>query len=68
MGNEGKLAAIVPYNEAEKALSIIRRSRYGENAVIAGRVKEGKGVIMNTRLGGRRGIGVLVGEGLPRIC
>ncbi len=68
MGNEGKLAAVVPRDEAEKALGIIRRSRYGKNAVIAGRVKEGRGVIMNTRLGGRRAIGVLVGEGLPRIC
>ena len=68
MGNEGKLVAVVSDTDADRALDIIRRSRYGENAVIAGRVKEGKGVVMNTRIGGRRGVGVLIGEGLPRIC
>lgn len=68
MGNEGKLCAVVDEKDAGKALEIIKTSRYGENAAIAGRITEGEGVIMHTRLGGKRGIGVLVGEGLPRIC
>ncbi len=68
MGNEGKMIAVVPKNEAEQALGIIRNSRYGENAVIIGRVSEGSGVVMETVLGGRRIVSVLIGEGLPRIC
>ena len=68
MGNEGKLTAVVPKEQADKALQIIKNSRYGEDAVIVGSVKEGEGVTMVTRLGGRRGVGILIGEGLPRIC
>lgn len=68
MGNEGKLVAIVADKDAQRALNIMRRSRYGENAAIIGTVTESGGVIMNTRLGGRRVISELYGEGLPRIC
>ncbi|MGN1115239.1 MAG: AIR synthase-related protein, partial [Candidatus Ornithomonoglobus sp.] len=68
MGNEGKLAAVVSEADAERALEIIRNSRYGENAAIIGIVTDGGGVVMNTVLGGRRVISELYGEGLPRIC
>ena len=68
MGNEGKLTAIVNAEHADRALEIIKGSRYGQNAAIIGRVTEGKGVVVNTHLGGRRRVGVLMGEGLPRIC
>ena len=53
---------------ADKALEIIRSSRYGGNAVVIGSVREGHGVVMETALGGRRIVSVLIGEGLPRIC
>jgi hydrogenase expression/formation protein HypE len=68
MGNEGKLIALLPAEEAEQALEIVRSSPYGENATIIGRVDAGEGVILRTPLGGRRRVGPLVGEGLPRIC
>lgn len=68
MGNEGKLVAVVPKAQAEKALALIQSSRYGENAAVIGEVTEGSGVTMETRLGGKRKINVLFGEGLPRIC
>ena len=68
MGNEGKLALVVPAEDADRALNIIRNSKYGESAAVIGNVVSGSGVVMHTKLGGRRGIGVLVGEGLPRIC
>ncbi len=68
MANEGKMIAVVPENQAEKALGIIRKSRYGENAGIIGRMKEGTGVTMTTALKGSRIIDILYGEGLPRIC
>lgn len=68
MGNEGKLVAIVPNEQAEKALDIIRASKYGENAEIIGKVNLGEGVTLVTEYGGKRKIGPLIGEGLPRIC
>lgn len=70
MANEGKMIAVVPAKQAEKALELIRSTRYGKNAVIIGRVTEStkSGVTMVTKLGGSRKIDLLYGEGLPRIC
>ena len=70
MGNEGKMICVVAGEDAEKALSIIRSSKYGENATIIGEVKhaDNSGVILHTAIGGTRLIGPLYGEGLPRIC
>ena len=68
MGNEGKLVCIVKGEDAQRALTAIKNSKYGENAAIIGRVSEGSGVIMNTALGGKKKVGILIGEGLPRIC
>lgn len=68
MGNEGKLVLILPAEEAEDAISVIRGSRYGENAEIVGYVEEGEGVFLKTEVGGMRKVSVLIGEGLPRIC
>lgn len=70
MGNEGKMTAIVDSRDAEKALEVIRHSKYGENAAIIGEVTDGDPgrLIMRTEIGGERVLGVLQGEGLPRIC
>lgn len=68
MGNEGKLVAIVPSEQTNKAVEIMKNSKYGENATIIGKITNGEGVTLNTRLGGQRKINVLIGEGLPRIC
>lgn len=68
MGNEGKLVAVVAPKDAEKALEIMRGCKYGEGASIIGKVTQGDGVVMNTALGGKKRVGILIGEGLPRIC
>ncbi len=68
MANEGKMIAVVPAKQADKALQLIRKTKYGKNAAIIGTIKEGKSVTMRTRLQGSRSIDVLYGEGLPRIC
>lgn len=68
MGNEGKLVAIMPMEQAEKAVGIIKSSKYGKNAEIIGRVTHGSGVNLITAIGGKRKVNVLYGEGLPRIC
>lgn len=68
MGNEGKLIAFMPMAQAQQAVDIMRKSKYGEKAAIIGEVKTGRGVTMITPLGGKRTVSVLYGEGLPRIC
>lgn len=74
MGNEGKMIAIVAAEDAERAVKLMRASKYGENAVVIGEVKkaateEEKGrLVLKTRIGGKRNLDILQGEGLPRIC
>ncbi|MFQ9064150.1 MAG: hydrogenase expression/formation protein HypE [Eubacterium sp.] len=68
MGNEGKLVAVVPSEQADKAVQLMKQSKYGENAAIIGKVTNGDGVTLITPLGGQRKVNVLIGEGLPRIC
>ena len=73
MGNEGKMVAIVPSEDAVKALEAIKKSNYGKDAVVIGAVvspEEGKegSLVIKTRIGGTRVLEVLQGEGLPRIC
>lgn len=69
MGNEGKMAAIVSKDDAQKALEIIKRCPYGNDAAIIGHVESGDGkLLMETSIGGLRNLEVLTGEGLPRIC
>ena len=69
MGNEGKCVIILPQEESEKALNIIRNSKYGRNACRIGVVYEdATGVTLKTRIGGEKIVSPLYGEGLPRIC
>ena len=68
MGNEGKMIAIVPQAQTDRALELMRATEHGKNAEIIGSVAEGSGVEVITRLGGRRTLDMLYGEGLPRIC
>jgi hydrogenase expression/formation protein HypE len=68
MGNEGKMLLAVPKDEAEKALAVLKKTKYGKEAVIAGEVAKGTGVFLLTALGSYRKMLPLRGEGLPRIC
>ena len=68
MGNEGKLLISLPASEAERALSLLRKLKYGEEASICGQAETGSGVHLETSFGSRRRILPLRGEGLPRIC
>lgn len=75
MGNEGKMICLVPEADADKALAAMKKSRYGDHAAIIGRVtqpQEAEGerpvLLIQTAFGGRRVVGPLYGEGLPRIC
>jgi hydrogenase expression/formation protein HypE len=68
MANEGKMIAVVPKAQEVKALEAMKKSKYGTNAQVIGRVVEGRSVNLITMLKGNRKIDILYGEGLPRIC
>jgi len=70
MGNEGKMALILPKAEAQAAVDILRRCRYGARARIIGDASRSgtPGVFAKTRSGATRTLLPLAGEGLPRIC
>ncbi len=68
IGNEGKMIMGVVEEKAEDVLEIIKKHPYGKNAALIGRVVEGKHVIMETSIGGRRIVEMPVGDPIPRIC
>jgi hydrogenase expression/formation protein HypE len=70
VANEGKVIIILPEDQAEMALQILRRHKYGEDATLIGHVYESprSRVLLKTRLGSTRLLDVLAGEMLPRIC
>lgn len=70
VANEGVLLVILPPEEAESALQIIKNDLNGSKAEIIGEVVKGTPgeVYLNTTLGSSRIIGRLSGEQLPRIC
>ncbi|MCR5272779.1 MAG: hydrogenase expression/formation protein HypE [Lachnospiraceae bacterium] len=73
MGNEGKMVCIVDAKYADKALEIMKASKYGQDAALIGYVQKNeaaeKGMLYSkTSIGGLRNLDILQGEGLPRIC
>ncbi len=70
VANEGKLLAFVATERADELLSLVRSHPLGKNAAIIGEVtKIGNGKVrMQTSVGGFRGVEMLAGEQLPRIC
>lgn len=70
IANEGKLLAVVPPDEADRALAAMRGHPAGTDAAIIGEVTvEHPGmVVLRTAIGGSRVLDMLVGDPLPRIC
>lgn len=73
VANEGKMVCVVPADQAEAALAAMRANKYGVDAAIVGEVAEmvperGPKVYLETPLGSKRILDMLVGEQLPRIC
>ncbi|UWG95584.1 hydrogenase expression/formation protein HypE [Dehalobacter sp. DCM] len=70
MANEGKFLCIIAPEHADMALDILHQHPLGVHAQIIGKVADNAKplVTIKTRLGGKRIIDVLYGEGLPRIC
>lgn len=70
LANEGKFLCFVPEAKVAAALDILREDPLCSGAVRIGAVTDahpGK-VVLKTGLGGRRLLGMLEGEQLPRIC
>lgn len=70
VANEGKMIAVVPENEVKKALLAMKNNKYGKDAAIIGEVQNSTSnrVLVETPLGTKRILDMLVGEQLPRIC
>jgi hydrogenase expression/formation protein HypE len=69
VGNEGKVVMGVVTEKADEVLDALRRTEKGKDAAIIGSVtNEFKGVVMKTRVGGRRIVETPIGDPVPRIC
>ena len=73
VANEGKMVCVVPAEQAPAALEAMRANKYGADAAIVGEVakmvpERGPKVYLQTGLGSKRILDMLVGEQLPRIC
>ena len=68
MANEGRFVAVVAPEDKERTIALLRQTPAGSKAALIGAVDEGKGVRLETPIGGSRVVDVLYGEGLPRIC
>lgn len=70
IANEGKIITIAGREDADLITETMRKTRYGEGAVVIGEVYEAsKGrVLLKTKYGSTRVVDVLSGEILPRIC
>jgi hydrogenase expression/formation protein HypE len=71
LANEGKMAIFCQSKQAKRALAILKKTKYGRDVAIIGRVtgknKKGK-VVLKTGAGGERILLMPEGEQLPRIC
>jgi hydrogenase expression/formation protein HypE len=70
MANEGKMLVVLAAADAQRAVEIARRSRYGENAAIIGeaRALPAGQLQVRTAIGTSRILAPPSGELLPRIC
>ncbi|EHQ87997.1 hydrogenase expression/formation protein HypE [Desulfosporosinus youngiae] len=70
LANEGKALVIAAPDAADQVLLNMRAHPLGRKAARIGQVQEGKPglVLLETFLGGKRILGMLEGEHLPRIC
>ena len=70
VANEGRFVAVLPAEQADQALAIMRSHPLGENAAIIGQVEAAeRGLVsMKNKIGTTRILELLSGTQLPRIC
>jgi hydrogenase expression/formation protein HypE len=70
VANEGRFMAVLPADQAQEALAVLKEVEGSAGAAIAGRVgpaRDGR-VRLRTRIGTLRHVAMLSGAQLPRIC
>ena len=70
IANEGKILVILPEEDAEEVVSIMKKHNAGEGSRIIGRVSEDYPDLLHleTTIGSTRIVDMISGEQLPRIC
>ncbi|HUL44755.1 MAG TPA: hydrogenase expression/formation protein HypE [Bacteroidota bacterium] len=70
VANEGKMVAFVGAEDADRVLAAMRNHPLGQHAAVIGEVtaEHPAEVVMESSIGGKRILGMLSGEQLPRIC
>jgi len=68
VANEGKVIMGVDPEKADEILSSIKKTKYGKEAQIIGKVVQDKHVIMETILGGKRILEAPIADPVPRVC
>jgi hydrogenase expression/formation protein HypE len=70
VANEGKLNAVVPPEDAGRALAAMQPHPLAKDAALIGTVVAAHPgmVLLRSRVGGERVVTLLAGEQLPRIC
>lgn len=70
VANEGKFVVILPRENSERAVEILRNHESGHQAEIIGYVEKSTyaDVLMNSSIGSERIVDMMSGEQLPRIC
>ncbi len=70
VANEGIFLAVVKQATANALLRVLQQDEKGQRAAIIGEVtrEQGGQVILKSRIGGKRLVGYLTGDQLPRIC
>ena len=69
IGNEGKVVLGVVKEKADDVLTTLQKHPLGKQAAIIGEVtKNVKGVVLQTRVGGKRILHKPLGDPVPRIC
>jgi len=69
IGNEGKVILGVVNEKAEEILQELMKHDLGKNAAIIGEVTDKvRGVVLKTKIGGKRILNKPLGDPIPRIC
>lgn len=70
IANEGKLVALLPADQADAVLEVMRAHPFGKDAVRIGTIVPNHAglVVAKTSIGGSRVVDLPAGELLPRIC
>jgi len=69
IGNEGKMVIGVINEKAEEVLHALKKHHLGKNAAIIGEVSDKvRGVVLKTKIGGKRILNKPIGDPVPRIC